>query len=75
MGLRYSVEHYLSAKEIPCTPVSLVPEGMPEFLDSPLAWSGIELPEEVSYTYHLSKEERDEIDEALTYFKGSFNIS
>jgi len=75
MGLRYSLEHHLSSEGASCMPVSLVPEGMPEFLDSPLAWSGAEQLEEDSYTYRLSKEESDEIKEALTHFKGSFNVS
>jgi len=49
---------------------SILPLGFPSFLDSKLAWSaseGIQL--HLEHTYHLSLEDKAEIDNALHLFK------
>lgn len=47
-----------------------LPSGFPIFLDSKLAWPTSEVPGVLEYTYHLTQEDRAEIDSALKLFKG-----
>ncbi len=47
-----------------------LPSGFPVFLDSKLAWSTSEVSSVLEYTYHLTQEDRAEIDDALKSFKG-----
>jgi len=55
----------------PCAAPTL-PPGFPMFLDSELAWSTSEISGGMEYTYHLTQEDRAEIDNALQSFKGLY---
>jgi len=48
----------------------ILPSGFPLFLDSRLAWSTSEIQVKLEHTYHLTHEDRAEIDNALDSFKG-----
>lgn len=47
-----------------------VPQGWPNFLDSPLAWTGNDFENEDAYIHHLTDEEMADIDKAMVHFKG-----
>lgn len=47
-----------------------LPEGWPEYLDSPLAWYGEDLTEESAFVYNLSDAEKEEVHAALEHCKG-----
>jgi len=47
-----------------------LPLGFPLFVDSQLAWSTSDIQIELEHTYHLTREDTAEIDNALDYFKG-----
>lgn len=48
----------------------LLPSGFPLFLDSELAWSASEIRIETEHIYHLTHQDKAEIDKALVFFKG-----
>jgi hypothetical protein len=49
---------------------TLLSPGFPSCLDSKMVWTGIDLADESKYIYHLTNNEKLEIDAALTKFKG-----
>jgi hypothetical protein len=48
-----------------------LPPGFPPRLTSSLAWTGSDLRDELNYIYHLSENDKVEIDNALLAFKGT----
>ena len=49
---------------------SQVPAGWPKKLSGPMIWTGSDFPDESSFVYHLSSENKNEIQNALGHFKG-----
>ncbi|KAL2015468.1 hypothetical protein VTK56DRAFT_5393 [Thermocarpiscus australiensis] len=47
-----------------------LPPGFPQQLKSDLVWDGNDLAERYDWNYHLTKEDLEEIESALRYFKG-----
>jgi hypothetical protein len=48
----------------------ILPPGYPLLLDSNLAWSPSEIQINDGHTYHLTQEDKVEIESALSFFKG-----
>lgn len=48
-----------------------VPEGFPKQLTGDLVWEGDSVGQSYEWTYRLSKEQLDEIDQALQHFRGT----
>jgi hypothetical protein len=51
-----------------------VPLGFPPSITSKQAWHTSEFLDENSFILHLSKEDKDELDTALVFFKGIFDV-
>jgi hypothetical protein len=47
-----------------------LPPGFPESLNSSLVWEGKDVAEKSDWLYELSPDDRQEIEDALQYFKG-----
>jgi hypothetical protein len=54
-----------------CT-LLILPLGFPLFLDSELAWSPSDIQVKLDHTYHLTHEDKAEIDNALKSFKSLY---
>lgn len=46
----------------------------PQSIDLPGAWQGNQFSDESEYVYHLSSSEIDEVENALSHFKGKFTV-
>ena len=57
--------------EDPSLPLTPLPEGFPQVLESPLVWEGKDWKDESQWTYNLSEAELKEIDAALKHFRGT----
>lgn len=53
---------------------NLIPLGFPPSLTSDQAWYASEFVNEDRYILHLSDDEKDELDAALVFFKGTFHL-
>lgn len=51
-----------------------LPKGFPSYVSVKLAWSGPDMTNEREYVYHLTYEEKEEIDSALRFFKGTIRF-
>jgi hypothetical protein len=49
---------------------SAVPEGWPQHLESPLSWTPSTVPPKSDYIYELNESQKQEIINAVSYFKG-----
>jgi hypothetical protein len=47
-----------------------LPGGLPEVIQSPLAWTGQQFTDAASFTYCLNKHEVTEVEQALAHFLG-----
>jgi hypothetical protein len=52
-----------------------LPTGFPSYLYSDLAWFAAQFPDEQHYVYHLTTEDKLEIDAALQSFQGVYTSS
>lgn len=61
------VQHRQQTETLPTT----LPEGFPAQLKSDLVWDGSDIGSKYNWTYELSTNELEEIEAALSHFKGS----
>jgi hypothetical protein len=51
-----------------------IPRGFPNYVSAKMAWSGSNMTDEREYIYHLTYEEKEEIDSALRFFEGIISL-
>lgn len=66
---KYQARTKLRLHTEPLGQISL-PSGFPQRLDSKLVWEGEGLAEQFGWTFVLTAEHVEELDNALTHFKG-----